>query len=394
MSDVHPLHAIEYVPSSAKLNFVEKMNKRSMREFFKGKKHSLVVPQSAPTFDLLKSGYRTLDTQDPRLLQKRQRTPWWFNARYHKLTGSKLANAMGFFGLDGLIKVLYETYDYGKKVEEDEKEEIKKQECMAWGSCHEIDALATIVKHFSKKYGATFEECILTPATLRPEIQKIVDNAWTEILGQKWTPEWRAIFNNFLATSPDIKGFYLHGLRMVWELKCKYGPRVPGVYDHVPWYYIPQCQLHMLAEETDGCHFGAWSPTETRLWYVKYSLQFWEEAMPLLMHFHYLGLNRIVPTTLFDEPRTKRAIKFCKQDQLYLGSIPSVYSILREDELEYWEAYITAVQKTTNWPRALARELILYCQQTPEVRKQLNRLIESCVYGEEFARKLVNYIYP
>lgn len=386
------LHGIEYLKDSAKLSFVERLKIQSTKEFFSRDKHSLVVPQGAPTFDLLKSGFRTLDTQGSDFIEKRQRTPWWFQARKNKLTGSKIANAMGFFGLDGLIKCLYETYDYGAKMKQDEKEEIKMRECMAWGSCHEIDALASVVKHFTEKYNATFEECILTPATIRPEIQKIMEHSWTKILGQKWTPKWKTEFNQFLATSPDIKGYYLHGLRMVWELKCKYGTRQPGVYDHVPWYYITQCQLHMLAEKTDGCHFACWSPEETRVWYVKYMLPFWEEGMVLLMHFHYLGLNRIVPTELFDEARTERVKKLCKGQHLYLGSIPSVYSVLREEELEYYELMMTTIEQATHWPRTMARKLVLYCQHTLEVREELNRIIETCPLGEELGQILINYI--
>ena len=54
------------LPKGSELSFIEKLNLKSLKEFFDKPKLPLTTPIGAPEFDLFASNYfRTLDTQDP-----------------------------------------------------------------------------------------------------------------------------------------------------------------------------------------------------------------------------------------------------------------------------------------------------------------------------------------
>ena len=390
------------LPPETKLSFIESQNIKNMKLFMQAPKRSLLPPDDAKEFDLFASNlFRTVDVQDPTgalgLIQKRQRTPWWFKARENQITGSKKANAAGLFGLDGVLSCWRETYDRKNIPKMEEMEKLKMMECCAHGSFSEIDAVASVAAHYGVQHDMMFEECILTPATLRNPIPAEIERIWVEMFKQPWNEKWKKVWLNFLSTSPDIKGFYTKtGLRVVWELKAPYGHRLPACYKYVPYYYYGQCQLHMLAENVDGCYFASWSPEETRVWYVEFSLEYWMEVLPLLMDFHWHGLRGVPPTKLYDAGRTERVKRICSKKSLYLGSIPSVYCVHREDELEYWEGWVTVLQQKLQWPRHLVKTVALYSQLTKQERqlaKNITRFLENLLKDLEISRTIVHYLY-
>jgi hypothetical protein len=68
-------------------------------------------------YDLMSPGsrFRSLRAQDPDgsrgLYERRQRGPRWLTERLGHLTGSRLLEACGLFGLDKMRQIYFEVYD-------------------------------------------------------------------------------------------------------------------------------------------------------------------------------------------------------------------------------------------------------------------------------------------
>ena len=360
-----------YRPDEAsvrRLDFGTKWKLRSMKDFYS--KPPVPLSISPPIYDIFeKSRYRTLEVQDPKggLVTKRQRTEWWHGARNGILTGSKLANAAGLFGLDGMIETWRNTYLHADPPVEEEKAEAKKQECMAWGTYHETDAVATFLHQFGEPYDLVSEECILTPVREHSELRSMIRRIWTEDFGQQWTPEWERLwYYEFLKTSPDLRGFsLLTGKRFVLEIKCKYGLRSPALYAQAPYYYYLQTQVHMLAEGLTSCFLLAWSPKGSKMWNIKQDLTCWATVLPLLMRFHWDGIRKKEPTALYDERRTQKVKELCSQPATLIGAFPSQHALEREDTIQLLEQQVSDLTNLTSLSRNLAKKIVLY-DRTPE----------------------------
>lgn len=296
--------------------------------------------KGSPILDLLKSGrYLPLEFQDDFKKKEslRQKGEEWLRQRQGKITSSKIANILGFFKIEGVLKVWYETYKPDQMPEnlKDPEEEIT-QEKMSWGTDHEIDAVATLLSFFGETYNLTLEECILTKIVLPPELMAVVKDTVVNVLKRPWTEAEREIWENFLMSSRD--GFVTSLVCAFWaafEAKCKYGNRKPSVYSEEPYYYYAQQQAHILTDpRTSGCIFECWSPEVTSIWWTPPDMDFWKLALPILVEFHHSGLQGVPPTKLPASSLIAAIKRMCTNKGTLIAMVtPSVYSREREEEL-------------------------------------------------------------
>lgn len=281
------------------------------------------------------------------LVARRQHSPRWFEERHESgITGTTLQKFLGFTfgaGADVLGTIrgqrdktwrTWETpYDAAKQAGggdlefEDDRDEARGRECMAWGTEHEDDVLATLL---DVRPTIALRECTLqhlpcegtpaeTPAPVpAPAADRKRKNDETESGGdeeqaakrsQPSTPlvapsqsdddaadtedatagsrkrkheeeqeQTRRVVRQRITSSQDGAGVIWNGAvdadgmplgtKISVEFKCPYGQRLPKAYAKVPAYYLPQTLAHMEVEQSERCYVAAWTPTETRIWLV------------------------------------------------------------------------------------------------------------------------------
>ena len=291
--------------------------------------------------------YYSFERQDPtgQLCKKRQRSDLWRKERLKTITGSKLVNLIPMFEWAKFIKVWYETYQETNPIIQELQslesvcEKEKSEECMAWGTYHEIDALATFIYHLGDKLDLEFSETTLTRIPLSHSLLSIIKNTLKREFNYTWeNGKDDEIWSRAFKVSPDLSGRErITNNNFVAEFKCAYGLRMPRVYDGVPYYYYPQAQYHMLTRsDIEYCYFVSWSPKQTRIWRIERDNVFWNYTMPLLAYFHKLGLDGQVPISVMNETICRQVKDYCKEQVetcTLIGDFTSVYSLHREEEL-------------------------------------------------------------
>lgn len=340
------------------VSWFEQQQLNDLQLFFERPKCPLHVPPGAVLYDLLTSSrYLSLEKQDPTtklgLTDQRQRSSWWFGQRRRHVTGSKLVNAMAFFGgLDSILDAYYDTYEPDSTECKARKTTAaantlnaeKQQECMDWGTYHEADALATFLSHIGEALDVEIQETTCTHVRLPSELMTIVRQTFKQLYPDK---TWRKdvddeIWNDMLLDSPDGVGIEKRtGKLIAIENKAAYKLRDPQTYDKCVWYYYPQMQLHILTNlKITHCYLVSWSPTTTKIWKIKRDIEFWRLSIPLIMAFHKLGLDGTPPNAAYLEQHKKlinRVKTYCKKkvnDAEFLGSFSSVYSKYRFEQME------------------------------------------------------------
>jgi len=177
-----------------------------------------------------------------------QRTPEWYEARKHRVTGS---NVGAILGLSPFMK----PKDVMRKMVRDYQ-----------------NAPSEFTGNAATDYG-TFHERI---AKMDYELE----------YNQTITEVGFYTYEDWLGASPD--GF-LDNETLI-EIKCPYGQRDknPPVFKHLyeqPHYYS-QMQIQMFVTNTIACKFYQWSPHGQSLWHVSL-MPFWiEENLPKLKTFY------------------------------------------------------------------------------------------------------------
>jgi hypothetical protein len=326
-----------------KSKWIQDKNESDIRTFFSREKIPLLPLSALSAFDLDScTRYFSFERQDPsgdlQLINKRQRSPWWFKERLCTLTGSKLVNAMGLFDFDSFLKTWYETYDGTNLILDDMTksqcgDEITKgEECMAWGTFHEIDALATLVHHLAVENDLEFYETTLTRISLPKYLVDLIKVTLKKEFNHDWKDEIDdEIWSNAFKSSPDCSGKECRtGNVFVAELKCAYGLRFPKTYAEIPYYYYPQVQFHMLTNpKAEYAYFLSWSPTRSKIWRVERDTQFWKIAIPALCYFHKMGLDKVPPSSLMDSRIGKDVKEYCKEQSencIYIGEFDSIFA--------------------------------------------------------------------
>ena len=320
---------------------------------------------------------------------KRQHSEWWFRNRKRRPTGSKQANAAGIFGFKSLLRCWLETYDPKNPIlakldqEQDAScpdEVAARKEKMAWGSDHEIDAVATLVDQMGEAFDLMLCEVTLTAVELDVVLIKMVRDTLAKIRPDLvWDEEREAEWQDAFRSSPDGNIRMVleeeraedehddeeegeirdasgprsplpagmdrtirarQSLRAKLEIKCPYGERQPIQWDAPKYYYYGQVQLHLLTDPSCAfCLFGCWTPESTRVWKIKRDPIYWQLALPLLVHFHQCGIEGQAPTEEWyktEEANCRKLLDHCKKvvyDAEFIGEFPSVYSLHRGDEL-------------------------------------------------------------
>lgn len=331
-----------------KSRWLEQKIEADIREFFSREKLPLLsTNKHALQFNLEECPrYYSFERQDPDgklgLLAKRQRTPWWFDERKNSMTGSKIVKALNFFDIDSMEKTWYETYDPDNPVyldmlaydAENEQQAAKEAECMEWGTHNEPNALATLIYHLGVKYDLEFYETTLTPIPITGEqrfLMEIIKKTLKTEFNYDWVEGDEKIWAKFAKSTPDISGKECRtGILFASELKCAYGLRLPKVYNEIPYYYYLQLQFHMLTNpKIEYGHLVSWSPKTTRIWRVEKDLQACKMALPALVFFHKMGLDKTPPSSTIDDKLIKKIKDYCREqveNAIFLGEFPSVYA--------------------------------------------------------------------
>lgn len=296
--------------------------------------------------------YHSFERQDSidgksNLVNKRQRSEWWFKERLKTITGSKLVSVIGMFDYDSFLRTWYESYDDKHAVlqdmnhakEQDRVDNEKTMECMEWGTNHEIDGLATLIHHLGDKYNLEF--CETTLSNIHPSMQhfEIIKKTLKDHLNYEWKDGIDdEVFKNAFKSSPDASGKEcISNEPFVVEIKCAYGIRSPKTYTEFPYYYYPQVQFHLLTnKKAEYAYFVSWSPTLTKIWRVDRDNQFWRITMPCLAYFHKLGMNNTPPASLINNKLNKEIKEYCKEQAencIFIGEFDSIYSQHRSEEL-------------------------------------------------------------
>lgn len=259
-------------------------------------------------------------------LELRQRTPGWHARRFRRITGSKHAKALGFFGREQRLQCWYDTYVQPSAIPlkyRSQEDEISKER-MSWGTVHEDDGVATLLAHLGAAFDLEIRECVLQPVRLSAEHRALIRDLVVTEFKREWTPAEAQIWDDFLMTSPDGV-VYLRRLQLLLavELKCKYGNRTPHVYDSPPDIYYGQQQAHIATDAAlQGCLFASWAPDFTGLWWTAPNPSYWRLALPWLVRFHDAGLRGIppedIPDSVVDELR-----EVCQTPSIPLGLVRS-----------------------------------------------------------------------
>jgi hypothetical protein len=333
--------------------WLEKKHERDRQEFFSRDKIDPYIPKDKPEllFDMTRTPrYKIIEEYDKTLLAYRQRMERWYKERENKITGSKLVNALGIFGIVGLQIAWYETYDpenpklAALKALEDEVQKEMGAERMAFGTANEIHANATIIKHLGDSWNIELYETPLSPINPPEHFKESVKSALKRLWKHEWNEERDApIWVHCFADSPDGKCQFLEtGQFFSVEDKTPLGNRDPLPYSCVKYYYYPQCQLHMLTlpieqQANAFCLFCSWSPTLTKVWKVKYDPLFWQLAMPTFLQFRKSGLEKKCPEKLFDEKESAFISMYIKKysqvNSELVGEFPSVFSTEWEEQV-------------------------------------------------------------
>jgi hypothetical protein len=303
------------------------------------------------------------------LVNLRQRSDWWFEQRINRVTGSKLTNIFGFWDLARLWITWFQTYDPNNKIleeviksqDESERERAKSQECMAWGTDHEDDGIATALHYLSlegkqRKVQVNIYETTITPIKWSAQhLQKI-----KEYLLKDFKYIWQdghddEIWQNaFVADTPDFLGYEIdlnlnldsddliendnHNknrnknniIYFAGEVKCAYGLRHPKIYENVPYWYYAQAQLHMLVRpDIEFCYFISWSPTKTRIWKINKDITFWDLALRPMVYFHKFYLDKKPPKSFVDSRFCEKLKEYCKircEMAILIGEFPSCFA--------------------------------------------------------------------
>lgn len=282
----------------------------------------------------------TNDNKTIKLIDMRQRSPWWFKEREKKVTGSKLTNIFGFWGLSKFWTTWFDCYDPDNPIlkeiissyAESDREIAKGKECMAWGTFHENDGLATVIHHLGNKNNLIFYEITLTTIRWSVAHLNLIKTYLLQDFNHVWTDGvddhiWQ---NAFCADSPDFIGYEcISNDVFAGEIKCAYGLRDPKTYERgIPYWYYAQSQLHMLVRpDIQYCFFVSWSPTRTKIWRINKDLNFWTLALRPLVYFHKCGLDKKPPRSLIQP--CKKLIDYCElqcQSALFLGEFKSCFS--------------------------------------------------------------------
>lgn len=348
-------------PPSAKrpaLSYMEMKKIKERQQFFERPKLPLTVLDTDPRFDIHACDhYFSFERQDTtgKLSEQRQRGSTWHEGRVRVVTGSRLIGVLMLFGYDQLYENWYQTYQPKSPVLAElaarrTPEEVEQQnECMAWGTFREIDAMASFLKHVAVPQDLTVMEAPLKPIRFTPLMMDVVKEtlaADPEAGERKWKKDAdEQIWNTCMRVSPDGIGYERKTrIKFAIEFKCGYGLRMPKVYDEAKWYYYPQMQLHMMTDpEIKYCFFVSWSPTVMRVWRVARDPDFWTLALPFIVRFHDLGLKNCppTPTRVPEMFRVTKVSNYCKKkikEAKLVGEFPSVYSNHRTEDLERLEA--------------------------------------------------------
>lgn len=290
--------------------------------------------------------------------KRRQRTAWWHTARVLCLSGSRLTNAINMFDEMQYFETWLKTYDPENKflaeieASVDAKTRDKSNETMAWGTYHEIDAMATFIHHLGEKLNFDVFEATLTQVKLPKDaienvlkpcvLKKRQDQKWTDKDDEIWV-------KNFLKDSPDgIGRDRKTGEFFMIEFKCPYGLRQPIAYEKCKYYQYPQKQLHMVTDlsvqfrlaqtpELKYCYLVSWAPDVTRVFKVQRNPSFWKEILPILVDFHSSGLEKKLPSEPPKKAMTDTITAYCKKysaESKFIGSFPSCWSRHRGSEVE------------------------------------------------------------
>lgn len=223
--------------------------------------------------------------------------------------------------------------------EQNQQRQTQKRECMAWGTYHEVDGVATFLHCWGEDLDIVLYETTSMPVPLDADLLAAARQAWLDLFHEAVDD---AVLHDMLRDSPDGIGVERSGREFALEVKSSYGLRDPKPYKTFQWYHVLQCQLHMRTKPSIAhCYLVAWSPRTTKLWKIKRDDTIWQTALPLLVFFHKRGLDRQPPTALLDERRANQLIYLCRKrsaEAEYIGQRPSVYSKLRFDEMAKREA--------------------------------------------------------
>jgi hypothetical protein len=314
------------------------------------------APPSVLLFDLHASArYHSFDRQDPsgQKCQYRQRGEAWQRMRQRCVTGSRTIGVLMLFGFAQCLQNWYEAYDPDSPVlaallaNRDPREVVQQEECMAWGTYHEIDATASLLYHLGDVLDISVYETTLIPIRLteRSQLIALVQSALASLYKHTWCKDKdEEMWNECLRDTPDGYGReHRTGRKFVIENKAAYGLRAPKAYEAAKWYYYPQMQLHLQTDtDLEYCLLNSWSPSITRIWRVNKDMEFWNLAMPFVVSWHRMGLNKTPPTeqTVLEPHRVQRLIRHCQakcRAAVLVGEFPSVYSRHRADQLEEME---------------------------------------------------------
>jgi hypothetical protein len=308
---------------------------------------SLSIPSDVPynrIIDLSRHPrYKRIWQHSPTQTHLKQKGEGWLQRRKKRISGSKLGTILGFHGLERLLQAFTDTYlPEGQVVPSSPLDEQISQENMDYGNYFEISAVATFVHTYAEAYDLEAHEALQHKVIFPPHLMSLLRQSVEETHKRSWTTEEEALWLDFFLDSPDLVGIYRKdGHKWVLEIKTKRKPqtRIPETPEKINYYYIPQLLAHSLAVGTEGTLFLGWGPEEADFQYVPQNFTFWELAIPNLVWFHVCGMNKQVPTQLYNETLTKKLKDMCMDMsnvayQRKLARTRSVYSKWTDSELD------------------------------------------------------------
>lgn len=179
-----------------------------------------------------------------------QRTPAWFAARRHKITGSSVGAILGLSPYrkpEDVMRAMVREYHGAPS-------EFTGNSATEWGTLMEDQAAASYTMETGNKI--TPEGFLLHPV-------------------QQW-----------LGASPDG----LIGADGLIEIKCPYGLRNKSAPEFKTLkeqpYYEAQIQIQLFVTDRKWCDFYQWAPAGTELERVEINRAFLQEAIPRLFDFY------------------------------------------------------------------------------------------------------------
>lgn len=284
--------------------------------------------------------YRRLPDFAPELIPFRQRGEGWFAARAKKVNFSAFSNIIGWFGQEGALRAQVSAHELKskKEIEEDEISLEIGKENMAFGSFHEIDGVATLIKFLGRwDCSLILRETVSMEMNLSQSVIDSLASAFAAKYKRRWTASEEGFFLSMCRSSPDgvivdKSGKVLYAV----ELKSPHGRRKPEPYTKVPYYYIPQCIAEADVLGATGTLFMAWGPETSNLWFIPACPDFLEQAIPLLFEWQDEGRHGRYQSK-FPVRQAAELLDYAKAlatGARLIAVLPSVYSKQRENELK------------------------------------------------------------